>query len=157
VVAALKPILEDEQYKKIFHSAKFDQEALHGIGIEVKGIIFDTLIAANLVSKDWQRIGLKSLSEYYFNEPMLTYQEVVKDNKYKNFSYVPIDLATQYAAADAHQTFRLKTILKKALEAEKLTELYEKIEFPLIQVLYEMEIEGICVDTKLLAALSKQV
>ena len=115
------------------------------------------MIAANLVTEDWQRIGLKYLSEYYFNEPMLSFQEVVKDNKYKNFSYVPLDLATRYAAADAHQTFRLKPLLEKELKEEKLLDMYETIEFPLMRVLYEMEIEGICLDTQLLADLGKKV
>lgn len=157
IVTLLKPILEDEQYKKIFHHAKFDQEAIHALGIEVKGIVFDTLIAANLVSKDWQRIGLKSLSEQYFNEPMLSFQEVVKDNKYKNFSHVPLELATRYAAADAHQTFRLKPLLEKELKQEKLFDLYEKIELPVAQVLYAMEVEGICLNTHLLQELGKKV
>ena len=157
VVNTLKPIFEDETIKKIFHSAKFDLEALHGIGLEVKGLSFDTLLAANLVTKDWQRIGLKWLSEHYFGEPMLSFQEVVKDNKYKDFSYVPVDLATRYAAADAHQTFRLKPLLEKELKQEKLTELYETIEHPLTQLLYEMEVEGVRLDTKFLAELGKKV
>lgn len=157
VVEKLRPIFEDESIKKIFHSAKFDLEALHGIGLEVKGLSFDTLLAANLITKDWQRIGLKWLSEHYFGEPMLSFQEVVKDNKYKDFSYVPLDLATRYAAADAHQTFRLKQLLEKELKNEKLLELYEKIEHPLTNVLYDMEVEGIRLDTRLLADLGKKV
>ena len=157
IVSMLKPLLADDSIKKIFHSAKFDREALHGIGLEVNGIIFDTLIAASLLAKEWQRIGLKYLSEYYFNEPMLTYQEVVKDNKFKNFSYVPLDLATHYAAADAHQTFRLKPILEKELKEQKLIDLYYGIELPLADVLYDMEVEGIKIDTTFLANLGKKV
>jgi len=157
IITILKPVLEDEQYKKVFHNAKFDQEALHALGIEVNGIICDTLIAANLVTKDWQRIGLKYLSQHYFNEPMLSFQEVVKDNKYKDFSHVPLELATRYAAADAHQTLRLKPILEKELKQENLVELYSKIELPLVQVLYEMETEGICLDVSLLQELGKKV
>lgn len=157
VIQKLHPIFADPEIKKVFHSAKFDLQALHGIGLEVHGIIFDTLLAANLVAKDWQRIGLKYLSQYYFNEPMLTFQEVVKDNKYKNFSFVPLDLATRYAAADAHQTLRLKPLLEKELKQEKLTELYDKIEFPLMPVLFKMEIEGISLDTQVLARLGGKV
>lgn len=157
VVATLRPIFEDPEIKKVFHSAKFDLQALHGIGLEVNGIVFDTLLAANLVTKDWQRIGLKYLSQYYFNEPMLTFQEVVKDNKYKNFSFVPLDLATRYAAADAHQTLRLKPLLEKELKQEKLLDFYTNIEFPLMPVLYKMEIEGINLDLHLLARLGAKV
>ena len=157
IVDILRPIFADEQIKKIFHSAKFDLEVLHSIGLEVHGIVFDTMLAANLIAEDWQRNGLKYLSEYYFNEPMLSFQEVVKDNKYKNFSFVPLDLATRYAAADAHQTFRLKPILEKKLKEAKLLDMHDTIEFPLMRVLYEMEIEGICLDTQLLADLGKKV
>lgn len=64
IVAALKPILEDPQYKKILHHANFDAKVLSTLGINLQGDIFDTLLAANLVTKDWQRIGLKYLSEY---------------------------------------------------------------------------------------------
>lgn len=157
VVDQLRSIFEDPTIKKIFHNAKFDQEALLSIGISVQGISFDTLIAANLTTKDWQRIGLKYLSEYYFQEPMLTFQEVVKDNKFKNFSYVPLDLATRYAAADAHQTLRLAPLLEKELHEQNLWQLYSTVEFPLVQVLYEMEVEGILLDTHLLASIGAQV
>lgn len=157
VVEKLRPVFADEQIKKIFHNAKFDLESLQSIGIETSGPFEDTLLMANLITKDWQRNGLKYLSEHYLGEPMLTYQEVVKDNKYKNFSYVPLDLATKYAAADAHQTFRLKPILEKELKQEKLTELYESMELPLLNVLYEMEVEGINLDVQVLKELDQKV
>lgn len=157
VVKMLQPIFADRQIKKIFHNAKFDLESLQSIGIETQGDIDDTLLIANLITKDWQRNGLKYLSEHYLGEPMLTYEEVVKDNKYKNFSYVPLDLATKYAAADAHQTLRLKSILEKELKQEKLTDLYESIEKPLMRVLYKMELEGISLDVPVLQELGKKV
>ncbi|GMU19191.1 MAG: DNA polymerase I [Candidatus Babeliales bacterium] len=157
IVKMLQPVFADEQITKIFHNAKFDLESLQSIGIETKGHIDDTLIAANLITKDWQRNGLKYLSEHYFGEPMLSYQEVVKDNKYKNFSYVPLELATQYAAADAHQTFRLKPLLDKELKQEKLIDLYQDMELPLMKVLYEMEVEGINLDVTVLKELGQVV
>ena len=157
VVQALKPIFEDENIKKILHHAKFDLEVISALGIETKGVVFDTLIAAHLITKDWQRIGLKYLSEFYLHEPMLSFEEVVKNNKYKNFSYVPLELATRYAAADAHQTLRLKPILEKELKEQKLLELYQKIELPTMLVLYDMEKEGITIDTEFLAELNTRI
>jgi len=153
----LKPIFEDETIKKYLHNAKFDQLVLHNMGIELAGVAFDTLIAARLVAKEWQKNGLKFLSMKYFDEPMLTFQEVVKANKLKDFSYVPLELATQYAAADAHQTWKLTKVLKKELKEEKLEKLYYDIEFPLIQILYEMEKTGIYVDVKKIKALDKKI
>jgi DNA polymerase I len=157
VLLALKPILEDLQYEKYLHNAKFDQLVLYAHGVSLRGIAFDSLIAAKLVIKDWQRPGLKNLSVYYFNEQMLTFEDMVKKQKLKDFSYVPISQATAYAAADAHQTFRLKAILEKELVQEKLHELYADIEAPLIHVLCAMEIEGIYLDAQQLAALNHTV
>ena len=139
IVAALQPIFNDSSIKKYFHNAKFDLHVLAQAGLIIKGFAFDTLVAANLIVKEWQRIGLKYLSEYYFDEPMLSYEEVVKNNKYKNFSYVPLELATTYAASDAHQTLRLVPLLEKELKHEK------------------MENRGIYLDVKQLEELNKRV
>ncbi|TET05927.1 DNA polymerase I [Candidatus Dependentiae bacterium] len=157
IINMLKPILEDEQYIKYLHHAKFDQLVLYAHGVHIKGIKFDSLIAAKLLLKEWQSARLKQLSIYYFDEPMLTYDEVVKDNNYKNFSYVPLDLATRYAAGDAHQTFKLAQYLQKNLSDKKLVELYREIDHPLIQLLFDMEIEGISLDVQFLNQLNKKV
>lgn len=157
VVEALKPFLENEQYKKYFHNAKFDLLALHMLGITLSGLALDTMVAARLVVQEWQKLSLKDLSEHYFKEPMLTYKAVVKDNKYKNFAEVPLQLATQYAAADAHQTFKLAQVLIKQLEDTQMSKLYYTIEHPLITILTFMEIAGIRVDGQELAHLGKQV
>lgn len=157
VCLVFKPILEDSTISKYLHNAKFDQLVLHSHGIELKGIAFDTMVAASLVIKDWQRAGLKDLSLHYFNEPMLTYDEVVKVNKYKDFSHVPLALATDYGAADAHQTFKLKAVVENELKNEKLFSLYNELEEPLIQILYAMEVEGILLDINALSALNEKV
>ncbi|MEX0939774.1 MAG: DNA polymerase I [Candidatus Babeliales bacterium] len=157
VLNAFKPLLIDPTIKKIMHHAKFDMLALIHYGIEVKGLIFDTLIAAHLITEDWQRIGLKSLSEYYLNEPMFTFADVVTNNGYKKFGDLPIDLATEYAASDAHQTLQLEPILRAELIKQNMYTLFETIEFPLIQVLFEMEKQGIYLDTDILQKIDKQV
>lgn len=152
---ALRPFLEDPTYKKYMHHAKFDQHVFKHANIQVRGLVFDTLIAARLLVQDWQKISLKDLSACYLGEPMLSYEEVVKSKKLHDFSEVPLDIATTYAAADAHQTLRLKKIFESELRAEKLYTLYETIEFPLIQVLYNMELEGIACDAQILAKLQQ--
>ncbi|MFI5333030.1 MAG: DNA polymerase I [Candidatus Babeliales bacterium] len=158
VITALKPLLEDPTHKKYLHNVKFDQEVLAHAGINLRGVVFDTMIAANLVTQDWQRIGLKYLSEHYFNESMLNYDDMVTAHKRKDFSYVPIDEATRYAAADAHQTFKLVSVLQKQLdEIPTLKRLYEMIEFPLVDVLARMEMEGIYVDAGDLQDLNTEV
>lgn len=157
IYAVLKPLLEDDSVKKVLHNAKFDQLVLFHAGINVSGIVFDTMVAASLVVVDGQRIGLKALSQHYFNEQMLAYDEMVKDKKLENFSYVPIADAVEYAAADAHQTFKLWHLLSQELKEKQLEKLYENVEHPLIDVLFAMESTGICCDVDLLRNLDRQV
>ncbi len=157
VRAALKPVFEDPAIKKYLHNAKFDQLILSAHGIELRGVFFDSMIAASLLTKDWQRIGLKNLSSFYFDEEMLTFDEVVKEKKLPNFSYVALDLATSYSANDAHQTFKLTKLFEKELVEEKMDALFYDIEMPLSQVLYEMEKRGIFVDVSILQQLDHAV
>jgi DNA polymerase I len=157
VIQHIKPLLEDESIEKYLHHAKFDALMLSTVDIELKGITFDTIIAASLVVPEGQRIGLKYLSEYYFQEPMLFWNDVVKKNKYPDFSYVPLSLATQYAAADAHQTLKLQKVFEKEIEHNSMTDLFHKLEMPLMLVLYQMEKIGIFVDTDLLDTLNASI
>lgn len=158
IIAALKPILENPQIKKYMHHAKYDMLVFSHHGIEVRGLELDTLIGANLIIKEWQSASLKKLSHSFFNEEMLTFEDVVKAGKYKDFSYVPLELATLYAAADSYQTFRLVKIIEDAFAQEKkIYELYKNIEHPLIEVLYEMEKQGVDLDVPLLHALNEKV
>lgn len=157
VLSALKPILEDETVKKYLHHASFDKAVLWHAGVDLKGIVFDTLLAAKLTNKGWQKSGLKDLSEHYLDELMWSYDQVVKSNGYKNFSQVPLDLATEYAAADAHQTLKLYSVLKDLLVKEEQQQLFETIEQPLQEILFDMQERGVYLDKDFLAALGKQV
>lgn len=158
VIDVLGPILKDPQYKKYMQHAKYDELVMCGRGIEIQGLTFDTMVAAHLLLRDWQRPSLKDMSEYFFSESMLNFNEVVKQNNYKDFSYVPLELATLYAAADARQTYKLTTTLQAEFAKEPtLEKLYTTIEHPLIHVLYAMEKEGIYLDTQMLAELDKEV
>lgn len=158
VLAALKPLLEDQHHKKYLHNVKFDQLVLYNAGVRLRGVAFDSLIAANLLTEDWQRIGLKYLSEFYFDEPMINFADVVTQFKRKDFSYVPLDEATQYAAGDAHQTLKVVRELQSELDNEPtIKRLYELIEFPLIEVLFKMEAAGIFVDVGMLENLNRSV
>lgn len=157
LIAALKPVFEDEAIKKIAHHAKFDELVLYQNGIREKGLIFDTIIAAALVKDEWQKSSLKELSAHYLQEPMLTFESVVFDKKYKDFSEVPLDKATEYAAADAHQTLKLYKPLQKLLQEKNAISLYYDIELPLVDVLFEMEARGIYCDREILQTLHEVV
>ena len=157
VLAEFKPLFEDASIKKYFHHAKFDIHALARAGIRLQGLAFDTLIAASLLRRDSsERIGLKALSESLLDEPMLSFEDVVTKNGHKNFSHVPLALATEYAAADAHQTFKLVNLFAPELHKEKMDVLFYEIEVPLVPVLCAMEARGIVCDTQVLDALEVQ-
>lgn len=157
VLSVLKDILEDKSIEKYLHHAKYDSLVLNKYGVALKGVVFDTMIAANLVVSDGQKIGLKPLSEGYLKEPMLTFSDVVKKNKYKNFSFVPLALATEYAAGDAHQTMQLVSIFKEKLVKESLWDLFKNIEMPLMEILLKMEKFGIEVNVNTLNEVNKEV
>ncbi len=157
VLSAFKIIMEDATIHKIMHHAKFDEHAFMHYGIKPRGLVFDTLVAAHLVTEDWQRIGLKHLSEYFLNEPMINFQDAVTNNGYQTFAQVPLELATEYAASDAHQTMQLYPILKAALEKQFMQKLYDNIEFPLVEILRDMEYHGIILDTEILKMLNTKI
>lgn len=157
VITQLKVILEDPHIAKYLHHAKFDALMLHHAGINLQGITFDTMIAAHLLITDGQRSGLKYLSEYYLQEPMYTFAEMVNDKKLKNFSYVAVPDAIIYAAADAHQTWRLHALFAPRLVENDLDKLYYNIEMPLLKVLIQMEKEGIGFNTEVIKPIAHQV
>lgn len=153
VIKTLKPLFEDPTIKKIAHHAKFDQIVLHNHGIQEQGLIFDTIIAASLVKQEWQKSALKELSYHYLQEPMATFKQVVQEAGYKNFAQVPLASATEYAAADAHQTFKLYFILKDLVHQKGVDSLFYSIEMPLLPVLVAMELQGMYCDINILQEL----
>ncbi len=157
VASCLGPLLADTSIKKYLHSTKFDDLVLFRAGMPLAGVAFDTLIAAQLVSREGQQLSLKWLSNFYLDQPMMTYDEVVTKRKLKNFSEVGLDQATQYAAADAHQTLALVAFLQKRLDEEQQAHLFSTIEMALLPVLSKMEKEGVIVDPGVLEALSVRV
>jgi DNA polymerase I len=157
VLKTLKGVFEDEKITKVAHHAKFDQIVLRQHGVHERGLIFDTILAANLVKQEWQKNALKELSFHYLGEVMMTFKEVVDQRGRKDFAEVPLDEATEYAAADSHQTFKLYPILNKLLKEKESDKLYYDIELPLVDVLVEMELRGIYCDVAVLKQLDQTV
>ncbi len=149
----LGPIFADATIKKYLHHAKFDQVVLHQIGLPLAGVTFDTLIAASLLVQDWQKKGLKTLSEFYFDETMLSYEETMKAHKAHSFAQIPLADATNYAAADAHQTLKLQHLFAPELTKQHLDNLFYSIEMPINEILVAMQIEGIYCDATVLEKL----
>lgn len=157
VLDALRPLFNDSSVKKIMHSGNFDERVFLHYGLKVDNLDFDTLLAAHLVTKDWQKISLKAISEFYLNEPMLTFADVVTDKGYKNFAQVPSEDATEYAASDAHQTLQLVSVLIDELKKQGMEKFYYDIELPLVEIIAAMEFEGINLDLSILQELDRYV
>lgn len=157
ILQALKPIFENPNIDKTLHNTKFDQLVLYNAGINLQGITFDTLLAANLLRKEWQKIGLKSLSQQLLNEPMIDFKELL-GKQHKTFADVPLEQAARYAAHDALQTLKLTQLFEKKLEAEPtLKNLLFNMELPLNQILFNIEIQGILLQPEVLQKIEVEV
>jgi len=156
VSCLLKSIMEDESVKKIAHNAKFDIQALAGLDIEVKGLYFDTIIAAHLLGE--KALGLKELAFNRLGIEMTEIKELIGTGaKRINMSQVEISAASEYACADADITLRLAEIFTEELKKQHLDELFIDVEMPLLPVLVEMEKAGILLDTRILDDLSHRL
>ena len=156
-VEKLKALFISPQLK-IGHNLKYDIEVLTNCGVAVKGPFFDTMVAAYLLDPISGKYALKHLAKQFLGREMIKLFELIgKEAEYENFAEVPIDLAADYACSDAEATFGLYQIFKLALEAQNLNQLFFEVEMPLIEVLAEMEKNGVSIDCQLLEKMSKMV
>ena len=154
VIKILKPILEDKSIKKIGQNIKFDFIILFKRGIEMN-TIEDTMLMSYVLDAGKNRHNMDTLSEIHLSHKPISYKEIVGTGKKQiNFSEVDIKLAKDYAAEDADITYRLYKIFQKNLKLEKLTNIYETFEKPLIKILALMEIYGVKIDQNFLKKLS---
>ncbi len=152
----IKPLLEDPSIKKVGQNIKFDFIVLKKNGINLKSME-DTMLISYVLDAGVNRHNLDTLSEIHLNHKTISYKEVVGTGKSKlNFSDVPLKRATEYAAEDADITLRLYEKLKERMDKEKLSSIYEIFEKPMINLLSNLEINGIKVDKGYLIKLSKK-
>ena len=156
VIKKLKPLLEDRSVKKIGQNIKFDFIVLYKQGIKMNSME-DTMLMSYVLDAGKNRHNMDTLSEIHLQHKTISFKEIVGTGKKEiNFSDVELDKAMEYAAEDADITYRLYKIFNKNLKLEKLTNIYEIFEKPLIEILAFMEIEGIKVDNKFLKVLSEK-
>jgi DNA polymerase-1 len=154
VLEKLKKILEDPSIKKIGQNIKFDFIILYKNGI-VLNSLEDTMLMSYVLDAGKNRHNMDTLSEIHLNHKTVSFKDLVGTGKNQiNFSEVDIEKAKDYAAEDADITFRLYKKFSKSLKSEKLTNIYEIFEKPLIRILAFMEIEGIKIDSHFLKRLS---
>ena len=155
VLAKLKPIFEDSRVAKYAHNAKYDMTVLAEAGVETRGLVFDSMIAAHLLEPSGQSIGLKSLVFAKFGVEMTEIESLIGKGK-KQISMAEVDVAhaSPYACADADYTFRLVELYKPQLEEQGLGKLFDEVEMPLVPVLMEMERTGVLLDLEFLKKMS---
>ena len=156
VLKKLKNILQDKSIKKIGQNIKFDFIILLRNEIKLDPIE-DTMLMSYALDAGKHRHNMDNLSETHLNHKPISFKEVAGTGKKQiSFDKVPIKLATQYAAEDADVTFRLYTFFRERLDKEKLLKIYELFEKPMVNLLSQMEIEGIKINSSFLKELSKK-
>ncbi|WP_109301516.1 DNA polymerase I [Aquimarina sp. AU474] len=158
LIEQLRPFFESEEISKIGQNLKYDIKVLAKYNIEVKGKLFDTMLAHYLINPD-MRHNMDVLAETYLNYTPVSITELIgkKGKNQLSFRQVPLDKQTEYAVEDADITFQLKEHFAPELNEAKTVSLFEDIEIPLLRVLADMEVEGINLDREFLESLSKDL
>ena len=156
VIKKLKPLLEDPSIKKIGQNIKFDFIVFFNHGINITSME-DTMLMSYVLDAGKNRHNMDTLSEIHLNHKTISFKELVGSGRKEiNFSQVDIEKAKDYAAEDADITLRLYKKFYKSLKEEKMINIYEIFEKPMIKILAFMEIEGIKIDNKFLKILSNK-
>lgn len=155
-LALLKPVLEDESVLKIGHNMKYDWQMLAKHGIRMSPCD-DTMLLSYVLDGTDHGHGMDELCKLFCDHETIKYEDVCgKGKKQITFDYVPLEQALKYAAEDAEITMRLHKVLKPRLAQEQMVSVYEDIERPLIEVIAEMEMNGIKVDPAILKNMSSE-
>ncbi len=154
VLKKLKPLLEDPSIKKIGQNIKFDFIVFFKHGINMTSME-DTMLMSYVLDAGKNRHNMDTLSEIHLNYKTIPFKDLVGTGKKEiNFSEVDVEKAKDYAAEDADITFRLYKKFQKSLKDEKMINIYEIFEKPLLKILANMEIEGVKINNKFLKSLS---
>ncbi|MCS7004376.1 MAG: DNA polymerase I [Cytophagales bacterium] len=158
ILEIFKPVFENESIAKIGQNLKYDMMILMQYGIELKGKLFDTMLAHYLIDPD-TRHNMDVLAVSYLNYQPIQIEELIgkKGVHQGNMRDVPLEKIKNYAAEDADITLRLKHKLEPQLVELELVRLFEEIEIPLIEVLAQTELNGVRIDPDVLHSYSKEL
>lgn len=162
-LARLKPILEDRGKGKVNQNIKYDWRALAACGIQMRGIVGDTMVADYLLHAGERSHGLDELSRRYLGHRMIPITDLIgqasRKNPQKRMDEIPVAQVARYACEDADAAWRLSGILESALgeAGPRLPGLYTNLEVPLVEVLARMERAGVLIDSQRLQSLSVEM
>ncbi|MFA5127038.1 MAG: DNA polymerase I [Patescibacteria group bacterium] len=158
VLKNLQPILENPNIKKVGHNIKFDYKVLKLLGIEIKGLEFDTMIAAYLINPN-RGLRLEELAFAYLGYRKLKLSDLLPNQTKKKdieVAGIPLEKLGWYACEDADITWRLYQKILPIIKDNKNLELLKNIELPLVPVLAQMELNGILLDKEFLHKMQKE-
>ena len=158
LIEELRPFFESEGIEKIGQNLKYDIKVLAKYDIQVKGKLFDTMLAHYLINPD-MRHNMDVLAETYLNYTPVSITELIgkKGKNQLSMRDVPLEKQTEYAVEDADITFQLAQEFRPELASAKTEDLFNDIEIPLLHVLADMELEGINLDEQFLNSLSEDL
>jgi DNA polymerase-1 len=156
VLNQLKPLLENPDVKKVGQNIKYDWMVLKRHGINLDGVVFDTMLASYLINPSKRAHNLDQIALDFLDHKTITYKEILgKGQKDASFAEIPLEKAMPYSCEDADITLMAYHVLMPLIENAGLMELYDNVELPLVPVLMNMEMAGVCVDRDKLLELSK--
>ncbi|TDP60372.1 DNA polymerase I [Flavobacterium dankookense] len=158
LVDKFKPFFENETIEKIGQNIKYDLKILSNYGVQIKGKLFDTMIAHYLINPD-MRHNMDVLSETYLKYSPKSIEDLIgkKGKNQKSMRDVALEEIKEYAAEDADVTYQLKQNFSPILDKAETKKLFDEIEIPLIPVLAAMELEGINLDVPFLKEMSVEM
>ncbi len=159
IIHLFKPVLENENIEKVGQNLKYDITVLLKYGVQVKGKLFDTMIAHYLLQPDMNRRNMDILAETYLNYETVSITELIgkKGKNQKSMRDVEPEKVSDYACEDADITLQLKEIFEPELRSSNAEKLFDEVEMPLVKVLSQMEQEGIKIDVDGLKSYSEEL
>ena len=158
VMKTIKPVLEDSTIQKTGQNVKFDALIYKRHGVDVHGIVFDTMIAAHLSSPETRSYKLDKLALEFLNYRMVPIEELIGSGRNQiTMAEVDLESAAFYAAEDADIALQLTKILEEKLREHDLLDFFNRVELPLLEVLLEMEYSGTYVDVNHLDEMSSDL
>jgi DNA polymerase I len=154
-LSVLRPVFENASIEKVGQNLKYHMVVLRSAGVELAGARFDTMVADYLLDAGERNHSLDELAQRYLGQSTVRRDELLGTGKaQKQINEVPLDAMARYAASNVEAVWRLRPMLAERLKEAGLDKLFETLEMPLVEVLVELETNGIKIDKRLLADLS---
>lgn len=157
VLDSLRKVLEDPAIAKVGQNLKYDMIVLRNYGVQLAGVAFDTMVASYLLDAGQRNHNLDDVARRYLGEGKRSISELIGTGKQqKQMDQVDVAQVAEYACRDAVLPLRLRPVLAERLAQNRLEQLFSEVEIPLVEVLAELEYNGIRIDCVRLADLSRR-